>query len=159
MCTKSRVGAQKHSAEPHTVDDENKLWSLGVTGTHSPLTLLWAVFFYNGKNFCLWGGEEHRNLKLSQLKRTEKGYIIYTENSLKNPQGGVSQLKLKNKSVELLEYNEAGDHCHCRLLDLYISKLGLILPTSIRHQEIKPRTVLHCSYWSQQAVKDGIRHM
>ena len=113
------VGAQKHSAEPFTVDDENKLWSLGVMGTHSPLTLLRAVFFYNSKNFCLRGGEEHRNLKLSQLKRTQKGYT-YTENSSKNRQGGVSQLKLKNKSVEILENHEAGD---CRLLDLYISKL------------------------------------
>ena len=112
------LGAQKHSAEPFTVNDENKLWSLSVMGTHSPLTLLRAVFYYNGKNFCLRGGEEHRNLKLSQLKRTQKGYT-YTEKSSKNRQGGVSQLKLKNKSVEILENNKAGDRCHCRLLDLY----------------------------------------
>lgn len=74
------------------------------------------------KNFCLRGGEEHRNLKLSQLKRTQKGYI-YTENASKNRQGGISQLKLKNKSVEILENCDAGDRCHCALLDLYIGKL------------------------------------
>ena len=52
----------------------------------------------------------------------QKGYT-YTENSSKNRQGGVSQLKLKNKFVKILENHEAGDSCHCRLLDLYISKL------------------------------------
>ena len=53
---------------------------------------------------------------------TEKGYI-YTENSSKNRQGGESQLKLKNKCFEILENEEAGDCCHCKLLDMYISKL------------------------------------
>ena len=102
------VGAEKHSAEPFTIDDENKLWSLGVMGTNSPISLLRAVFYYNGKNFCLRGGEEHRNLKLSQFRRTEKGYI-YTKNSSKNRQGGISQRKLKNKCVEIVENKEAGD--------------------------------------------------
>ena len=74
------------------------------------------------KNFCLRGGEEHRNLTLSQFRRTEKGYT-YTENSSKNRQGGISQLKLKNKCVEIVENKEAGDRCHCKLLDAYISKL------------------------------------
>ena len=83
------------------MDDENKLWSLGVMGTNSPVSLLRAVFYYNGKNFCLRGGEEHQNLKLFQF-RTEKDYI-YTENSSKNRQGGISQLKLKNKCVEIVE--------------------------------------------------------
>ena len=115
------VGAEKHSAEPFTIDDENKLWSLGVVGTNTPVSLLRAVFYYNGKNFCL-RGEEHRNLKLSQFRRTEKGYT-YTENSSKNREGGISQLKLKNKCVEIVENKEAGDRCHCKLLDAYINKL------------------------------------
>ena len=84
MCRRCR-GAEKHSAEPFTKGDENKLWKLGIMGAQSP-TSLRAVFFYNGKNFCLRGGEEHRNVKLSQLKRTQKGYI-YTENASKNRQG------------------------------------------------------------------------
>ena len=116
------IGTEKHSAEPFMLDDENKLWSLGVMGTNSPVFLLRAVFYYNGKNFCPRGGEQHRNLKLSQFRRMEKGYI-YTENSSKNRQGGISQLKLKNKCVEIVENKEAGDHCHCKLLDAYINKL------------------------------------
>ena len=35
----------------------------------SPKGLLRAVFFCNGRNFCLCGGQEQRNLKFSQLKR------------------------------------------------------------------------------------------
>ena len=78
--------------------------------------------FLQRKNFCLRGGEEHRNLKLSQLKKTHNGYI-YTENASKNRQGGLGQLRMKNKSVEIIANRDAGDRCHCMLLDLYISKL------------------------------------
>ena len=42
------VGAEKHSAEPFTNSNENKLWELGIMGTHSPNSLLRAGFFYNG---------------------------------------------------------------------------------------------------------------
>ena len=52
--------------------------------------------------FCLRGGEEHRSLKRS---------------------GGLAQLHLKNKSVDVYRNPEAGDRCHCRILDVYISKL------------------------------------
>ena len=34
-----------------------------------PIGLLCAVFFYNGKNFCLWRGAKQPNLELSQLQR------------------------------------------------------------------------------------------
>ena len=116
------VGAEKQSAEPFTKEEENKLWEQGIMGNGSPEALLRAVFFYNGKNFCLRGGEEHRNLRLSQLKRTQNGYI-YTENASKNRQGGLGQLHLKNKSVEIYANRDAGDRCHCALLDRHISKL------------------------------------
>ena len=115
------VGAEKHLAKPFTIDDENKFWSLGEMGMNTPVSLLQAVFYYNGKIFCLRGGEEHRNLKVSQFRRTEKGYT-YTETSSKNCQGGMSQLKLKKKCIEIVENKEAGGRCHCKLLDAYISK-------------------------------------
>ncbi len=50
------VRAEKHSAEPFMIDGENKLWSLEVMGTNSPVSLLRAVFYYNGENFCLYTG-------------------------------------------------------------------------------------------------------
>ena len=74
---------RKRTADPFSKDEEIQLWTLGVMGIDTPLALFRAVFFYNGKLFCLRGGEEHRNLKLSQLKRTGEGYI-YTENASKN---------------------------------------------------------------------------
>ena len=40
----------------------------------------------------------------------------------------MAQLHVKNKSVEIHKNPEAGDRCHCRLLDLYIGKL---LPEAI----------------------------
>ena len=40
--------------------------------TDSPKALFRAVFFLNGQNFCLRGGDEHRRLKLSQIKRYSK---------------------------------------------------------------------------------------
>ena len=43
----------------------------------------------------------------------------------KNRSGGVAQLRVKNKIVEIFKNLEAGDRCHCRLLDLYISKLPI----------------------------------
>ena len=103
------------------LDDLSKPCVLGVK---TPTSLLHAVFFYNGKNFCLRGGEEHRSLKLSQLKRTDTGYI-YTENASKSCSGGLAQLRVKNKSVQIHENKEIGDRCQCRILDLYISKLPL----------------------------------
>ena len=116
------VGSEKNSAQPFTKEDENILWEQGVLGTRSPASLLRAVFLYNGKNFCLRGGEEHRSLKLSQFTKTQNGYV-YTENASKNRQGGISQVRLKNKRVEIRENIDAGERCHCRLLDLYIRKM------------------------------------
>ena len=116
------VGAQRHHTETFSREEENRLWESGVLGVDDPTKLLRAVFFNNGKVFCLRGGEEHRSLKLSQFKRTENGYK-YTENSSKNRSGGLAQLHLKNKSVDVYRNPEAGDRCHCRILDVYISKL------------------------------------
>jgi len=41
-----------------------------------------AVFYYNGKNFVLRGGQEHRELQISQIVRFTNRYE-YTENSSK----------------------------------------------------------------------------
>ena len=135
---------QKHSAEPFTIDDENKLWSLGYrfSGLIASSTL-----YYNGKIFCLQGGDKHQNLKLSKF-RIEKGYI-YTETSLKNRQGGISQLTLKNNCIEIVQNKEAGDHYHCKLLDAYISKLPEKAKTKdlfyVRPlEEVKPLQAIGC---------------
>ena len=59
---KEGVGEMAKSAEIHvhahviTKQEEDKLLSTETIGLHNPLADLWAVFYYNGKDFCLSGG-------------------------------------------------------------------------------------------------------
>ena len=69
----------------------------------TPLEHFFKLFFYNGKKFLLQGGEEHRGLKFSQLKRTSNAYI-YTENGSKNRSGGLGQMRVENKVVPSYQY-------------------------------------------------------
>ena len=73
--------------------------------------------------FCLRGGDEHRQLKFSQLKRVSKGYI-YTENGYKNC-SGVAQIKIENKVVPSYTSTNAENRqqCHVYLLDRYMEKV------------------------------------
>ena len=121
---KEGIGAEKKRAEVVTKEDEERLWSTQTIGIHDPQALFRAVFYYNGKNFCLRGGLEHRNLRLSQLVRVHDpdGYI-YTEYASKNRTGGYLQLDVPNKTVPIYSTPSAGNRCHVFLLDTYISKL------------------------------------
>ena len=103
------IGATRRQSEFISRCDEDKLWETRVMGTDSPQALLSAVFFYNGLNFILRGGEEHRQLKISQLKfctvsdpddpSKEIECVKYTEHGSKNRPGGSHQLNLDNKVV------------------------------------------------------------
>ena len=118
------VGATSKHTEGISKEEEDQLWSCGVLNTTTPLGLLRAVFFYNGKCFCLRGGQEHRDLKLSQLQReTGPDRYVYTENASKNRKGGLRELRLEHKVVPVIADPEAGVRCHVYLLDLYIGKL------------------------------------
>ena len=57
------VGTEVKHASIVSKDEANVLWEQGVLGIDTPKSLLRAVFYYNGKNFCLRGGKEHRCLK------------------------------------------------------------------------------------------------
>ena len=61
------IGATWKQAEIVSKEEEQTLWESGTLGAHSPLALLNSAFFYNGLYFVLRGGDEHRNLKISQL--------------------------------------------------------------------------------------------
>ena len=89
------------------------------------LKVSYLQFFYlNGKNFCLRGGVEHRQLKLSQIKRVDDPpSYIYTECASKNRAGGLAQLRVKNKAVPIHAVAEAGDRCHVYILDRYMEKI------------------------------------
>ena len=53
------AGRQVKSAEVITKQEENQLRESGELGTKHPKALQNAVFYYNGKSFCLRGGVEH----------------------------------------------------------------------------------------------------
>ena len=106
--------------EVFTNEEEDLLWTSGALSTDTPLGLLRAVFFLNGKNFCLRGGEEHRNLRISQLERVrDPPRYIYTEHASKNRCGGFAQLRVENKVVPIDVVPEVGNCCHVYVLDLY----------------------------------------
>ena len=114
-----------------TKEDENKLWEAGEMDIDTPTGLLNAAFFVVGKMFCLRGGQEHRNLQLSQLKRSEDKYVYY-ENGSKNRNGTFRQLRVKNKVVPLYACPELGNKCPVAILDKYIAKL----PPAAKEKEL-----------------------
>ena len=90
------------------------------------------VFFYVGKAFCLRGGQEQRDFKISQFVRsTDPDCYTYVENGSKN-QSGVNT-KETNKVVPVYVSPSTRPRCLVYLLDLYLSKLwikgmGHVLP-------------------------------
>ena len=47
------IGASLKTTAVLSADDEKKLWDTNVMNMKTPIGLLHAIFFYNGKNFCL----------------------------------------------------------------------------------------------------------
>ena len=120
----ANIGTNVKHAEPFSNEEEDQLWSTGVLGMDSPKALLNAVFYLNGKNFCLRGGEEHRRLALSQIiRKYNPDHYIYTEAGSKNRQGTYQQKYIPNKQVPIYACPAAGNRCHVRILDMYYSKL------------------------------------
>ena len=95
----SNIGTSTVHHNPFTKEEIDQLWATGVLGTSNPRSLLNAVFFNNGMHFCLRGGDEHRRLKLDQIKREEMGYIYY-ENGSKNRKGTFLDRSVSNKVVK-----------------------------------------------------------
>ena len=78
----------------------------------TPTGLFNCVFFYN-KNFCLRGGEEHRNPMLSQFQCEEvvvqqKSVVryTYTDHGFKSRSGSMRQFYINDKVVH--QYQELG---------------------------------------------------
>lgn len=124
------IGSDAKKTQVLTSHDEAKLWEAGVLDTNTPQGLLNCVFFYNGNNFYLRGGQEHRDLKLSQLCRQvvsiegeARVCYTYTEHGSKNRQKSLKQLRLDNKVVHQYETPDSGERCHVSILDKYMSKI------------------------------------
>lgn len=130
---KEGIGASKAQARVVTSAEEEKLWDSNVIGVSSPESLFNAVFFYCGIYLCLRGGEEHRQLKLSQfvIEEVENPHnpqerikcLRYTEHGSKNHSGSLHHVHLTNKAVQHYANSSLGDRCFVYLVDLYMSKL------------------------------------
>lgn len=63
-------------------------------------------------------------MKISQFERLrDPDRYVYTENGSKNRSGGYRDLRVENKIVPIYANSEAGDRCHVKQLDVYLSKL------------------------------------
>ena len=89
------IGSETKSTKVLTQLEEDKLWESGVLNLNTPIGLLRPVFFYNGKSFCLRGGQEQRGLKLSQITKSAElvagrvvNCYIYREFGSKTIKGG-----------------------------------------------------------------------
>ena len=110
-------------AEVITVEMENKFWTIGVVGFHSPKALLNAISYHNGKKI--------HATRLSRASGTE----IFPDCSRipaqqvhllrawikKSPQGGISDTS-DGKVVTIVHFPNQS-RCHVALLDLYLSKV------------------------------------
>ena len=105
-----------------TSEEEVLLWQRGILGDTSPLSLVRSVFFLNGKNFCLGGGREHRDLRLSQFTRRGDHWEFVSNRSKPVRLGGTDVCK-ENSVFRQYPSPAAGRACHFYLLDLYFSKL------------------------------------
>ena len=118
------VGVQVKHTEIITKADEEKLWTSGVIGVNSPSSLQNAAFYVVGKMFSLRGGVEHRNLKVSQVKRYyDPDRYVYTENVSKTNDGSFKKLRVKGKKVPIYACPDVGERCPVQILGKYLSKL------------------------------------
>ena len=124
------IGTTKNQASVISLHEEEQLWASETLSSGTSQGLTNAVFYYNGINFCLRGGEEHRNLKETQLcfgSESDSGIVVefveYTEHGSKNRPGGKKQLNLENKTVRQYAQSSSRERCHVYLLKLYLSKL------------------------------------
>ena len=101
--------------------EEDALWKSNVLNDGTPLGLQRTVFFNVGKCFCLRGGVEQRNLKLSQIVRSsEPDCYTYIENGSKNNSG--ANPKQANKVVPVYALTELRPRCLVYLLDKYFER-------------------------------------
>jgi hypothetical protein len=108
-----------------SLEEENFLWLSGVLNVDSPKALLSCVFYQNGKEFFLEGDRSTEICVLyTQLKRFyNPDKYVYTERASKNCPGGLMQLELQHKLVNIYANSDVGERCHVFILDKYISKL------------------------------------
>ena len=135
---KEGIGAEVKHAAIFTPEEEEQLWSTGTIGTHCPKALVRAVYFVLGKNLCLRGGKEQRDLNPSMLRREHNpDRYVYVENGSKNHPGKFGRNEPDNKIVTIFSNEKAGQRCPVYVIDLYFSKIPC-LPSELECMYLKP---------------------
>ena len=117
------IKCQKEEKEFVTAEEERKFWEMNLLGTSSAKSLLYTVYFNNGKIFGLQGGD-HRNIVLSNFE-LGSNFIKFQENSCKTFHGGVSDLKHIPRTVKHICHEEGAKHEPC-LVEIYHLYIGLV---------------------------------
>ena len=126
------IGVQVKHTEIITKADEEKLWTSGVIGVNSPSSLQNAAFCVVGRMLSLRGGVEHRNLKVSQVKRYCDPYrYIYMENIWTTSDGLFKKLRVKGKKSLLNKYLSRLPRKTIECDLFYVSPLTKSLPISV----------------------------
>ena len=114
----SRNDRQKSIA----IEEENLLWEKGVLRDGDPQTLIDTMLFLYGICFALRSIQEHLNLKLPQLSDQDgAAYLLYTDNTSKNNQGGLSHRKIKSRTVACFENISNPQRCLVRTFQKYLT--------------------------------------
>ena len=117
---------KKRQAEPISIKEVNILWGKKCLDEQDPHTLLDTMLFLCGIQFTLRSGEEHRSLPISQceIKWDEKGSecLVYTEDTSKVNQGGLSHRIIKPKQVTYYPNKKKSAHCLLRLFQVYLRR-------------------------------------
>uniref|UniRef100_A0A1X7U213 ZMYM2-like/QRICH1 C-terminal domain-containing protein n=1 Tax=Amphimedon queenslandica TaxID=400682 RepID=A0A1X7U213_AMPQE len=103
--------------------NEKILWEKGMLGEGSPHKLLKTMIFMCGIYFALRSGQEHRDLKFSQIKQKEidgKECLIDTENVSKINSGGIKHQKFEPKAVTHYENLHDKRKCFVYYYENYI---------------------------------------
>jgi hypothetical protein len=122
------IGIEKRSADVITELQEYILWEKGVLGSDRPQQLLDTMLYLFGLHFALHAGKEHRNLRLGQysqisLHTAESGpeYLIYTEDTSKTNQGGLTHRKIARKVTQAYANALQPERCPVQLYRKYIN--------------------------------------
>ena len=74
------IKCQKEVKEFVTTEEERKFWEMNLLGMSSAKSLLYTVYFNNGKIFGLRDGD-HRNIVLNNFELGSNFCLLYTSPS------------------------------------------------------------------------------
>jgi len=149
--TAEGLGVVRHT-DNLCIDDEIKLWELGVINTTSAEGLSYGVFFYNCKVFGFRGLTEHKQLTADQYtvryNYVGNPVLMYQEHVSKTTKGGLNERKYSPKTVT--QYSDpTNPRCVVGLFAKYFSCIPKSGPF---YRRPLPPTKVGCSIFSSQVI-------